>query len=285
MRIYTMLFSLIISTLAAAANLSNIVVFGDSLSDMGNLYKSTNQQLPSSPPYFEGRFSNGPVWIEQLLTLQFPEREKLPLENYAFGGAVAAGDESSMNLGMEITMYLNGHDQKADPKNLYIIWIGSNDYLKAENVSQDTVKQVNQQIKNGMNQLIKKGARYFLVLNLPDIGKSPKARAALAMEKFSNITERHNKKLAKVVSSMNKKVDVMALYVDVNAEFSRLMEQPEQAGFENVVDNCLEQNSEDRTSCENWFFFDSLHPTTKTHGLIAETVGHVLGEARLHVGK
>ncbi|MBT7244787.1 MAG: hypothetical protein HN874_04990, partial [Euryarchaeota archaeon] len=46
---------------------SNLVVFGDSLSDMGNgnadLIVST---VFSSPPYWNGRFSNGPVWIEHI---------------------------------------------------------------------------------------------------------------------------------------------------------------------------------------------------------------------------
>ena len=37
-----------------------IVVFGDSLSDNGNQYKNTGQ--PPSPPYYNGRFSNGPTW-------------------------------------------------------------------------------------------------------------------------------------------------------------------------------------------------------------------------------
>jgi phospholipase/lecithinase/hemolysin len=57
---------------------SNIYVFGDSLSDTGNLFNVTSfaqesqalsgvlPVIPPSPPYFEGRFSNGPLWIEKL---------------------------------------------------------------------------------------------------------------------------------------------------------------------------------------------------------------------------
>lgn len=40
-----------------------VVVFGDSLSDNGNLFAQTGQP---PAPYFQGRFSNGPVWVEQL---------------------------------------------------------------------------------------------------------------------------------------------------------------------------------------------------------------------------
>jgi len=61
------------------ADYSNIYIFGDSLSDTGNLFNTTSflqdfpdtsalgiPVLPPSPPYFEGRFSNGPIWIENL---------------------------------------------------------------------------------------------------------------------------------------------------------------------------------------------------------------------------
>lgn len=56
-----------------------IYIFGDSFSDTGNIFNSSTflqpfEELlgrdipvtPPSPPYFEGRFSNGPVWTENL---------------------------------------------------------------------------------------------------------------------------------------------------------------------------------------------------------------------------
>ncbi len=50
---------------------SRIVMFGDSLSDTGKMYGKMRGYLPSSPPYYQGRFSNGPVWLERL-TQPFP---------------------------------------------------------------------------------------------------------------------------------------------------------------------------------------------------------------------
>lgn len=60
-------------------NFSKIYVFGNSLSDPGNIYNATSfvqwfdglfgleiPVLPPSPPYFEGRYSNGPIWIDYL---------------------------------------------------------------------------------------------------------------------------------------------------------------------------------------------------------------------------
>ena len=43
--------------------INNLLVFGDSLSDMGNA-KNSVLNVPDVPPYWQGRFSNGQVWIE-----------------------------------------------------------------------------------------------------------------------------------------------------------------------------------------------------------------------------
>src|SRR5437660_8377950 len=43
--------------------ITQMVVFGDSLSDVGNVYAATG----SPPaPYYPGRYSNGPIWVERL---------------------------------------------------------------------------------------------------------------------------------------------------------------------------------------------------------------------------
>jgi phospholipase/lecithinase/hemolysin len=49
----------------ASATFTNLYVFGDSLSDSGNLFALTGGTLPPSPPY-AGKMSNGPVAVEYL---------------------------------------------------------------------------------------------------------------------------------------------------------------------------------------------------------------------------
>ena len=64
-----------------ADSYSNIYVFGDSLVDTGNLFNATTfasesseslgldiaiPVVPPSPPYFEGRLSNGQIWVDNL---------------------------------------------------------------------------------------------------------------------------------------------------------------------------------------------------------------------------
>ncbi|CAG8781543.1 6700_t:CDS:2, partial [Cetraspora pellucida] len=60
----------------------DVVVFGNGFSDTGNAYKLTKNKYPPSPPYFHGRFSNGPIWPDYFVSII-----KAKLHSYAFGGA------------------------------------------------------------------------------------------------------------------------------------------------------------------------------------------------------
>ena len=70
---------------AATLDYSSLYVLGDSLSDTGNVYRATDGDSPPSPPYFEGRFSNGPVWADHVADV-FRDADR-PTANFAFGGA------------------------------------------------------------------------------------------------------------------------------------------------------------------------------------------------------
>ena len=62
-----LLFSLLMcwSAVGFADRINKVVYFGDSLTDTGNIYMY-GHIMPKSPPYYNGRFSNGPVWSEYL---------------------------------------------------------------------------------------------------------------------------------------------------------------------------------------------------------------------------
>ena len=70
---------LIFSTAALGDSLTSVIIYGDSLSDNGNLFAATGQ--PGSP-YYIGRRSNGPVAVEQLAALT-----GATLKDYAWVGA------------------------------------------------------------------------------------------------------------------------------------------------------------------------------------------------------
>ncbi len=98
--------ALVLGTAAQAngqAPFDEIIVFGDSLSDTGNVFISFG--APPSPPYFDGRFSNGPVTIERVadrLGLPAPSPSLIGGTNFAWGGAETGpgfGSSGTPNLG------------------------------------------------------------------------------------------------------------------------------------------------------------------------------------------
>jgi hypothetical protein len=103
-------------------------VFGHSLSDNGNLFALLGQP---TAPYWDGHFSNGPTYAEQLAQLLH-----VPLNDFAFGGAEASDtsppvthEPLPINLSDQIAHYiaqLNGSSAPSGNDGTHNI--GSNDY-------------------------------------------------------------------------------------------------------------------------------------------------------------
>jgi len=80
------LLSAVLPLKASAQAFDEFYTFGDSLIDTGNLFQATGGSFPPSPPYFNGRFSNGPIWLETLGTKLGIDAET---NNFAFGGSTS----------------------------------------------------------------------------------------------------------------------------------------------------------------------------------------------------
>jgi phospholipase/lecithinase/hemolysin len=291
MRVLFPLFAFLFSGLVMATPLNNIVIFGDSLSDNGNLYEYMGRKIPQSPPYFAGRFSNGPIWIERLTESYFPTNPEKHLFDYAFGGAGISDEESDvlMTLKRELDIYLNAHQGKADENNLYIVWIGANNYLGVPESAEDTLIDVNNGIVAGIKRLAKAGARHIMVVNIPDLGRTPIASEFEEKKALSFFSKRHNSLLRKTVNQLKETdPEVQWIYLDVESEMSKLLNSPESYGFANINETCYAAKIDKATGnsiiriaaevkrnttddiCEGYFFFDPVHPTAPAHKLLAE---------------
>ena len=94
----------------------NLVVFGDSLSDNGNTFISVG--LPKAP-YYDGRWTNGPNWVDYFSQLAGIPDVSAFLRN---GGTnFAVGGSTSLYLAGEIATYLADNAGRADPANLYVV--------------------------------------------------------------------------------------------------------------------------------------------------------------------
>ena len=96
----------LLSSIVFANPLKNIVIFGDSLSDNGNLYAYMKHQLPVSPPYYNGRFTNGPVWVERLASSYF-SGDQSHLLDYAYGGAGVSNDPEDDEVLFTLKLFIS----------------------------------------------------------------------------------------------------------------------------------------------------------------------------------
>ncbi|MCG6133591.1 MAG: SGNH/GDSL hydrolase family protein [Nostoc sp. LLA-1] len=294
------LFSFMLPLRVSAASFTGLYVFGDSLSDTGNVFNAiesaTGIGFPP-PPYFEGRFSNGPIWIDELaqkLNLDSPTpfinvvNGTTPTSgiNFAFGGATTttANTVSTSLLGLpqEIGAFqtlLNTNQQPVDPDALYILWFGANDYLPTQSLDFVPFTNPNQtleNISNAVQTLASFGVKNLLVPNLPNLGNTPNALRldqlmpeASISSNLNQLTQEHNAGLSKLIQdfSQNPGLGLNIRTLDINSLFSNA----QNLGLTNVTEPCLNQFAQ--TICSNpdeYLFWDFNHPTTRTHSLVAD---------------
>jgi phospholipase/lecithinase/hemolysin len=307
MKLLATLCALFFSTVLCSASVDKIVVFGDSLSDNGNLYEYMKHKFPMSPPYAQGRFTNGPVWIELVTSANYPGEENAHLLDYAFGGAGILKDEDDdgtlFTLKNEIDTFMLAHEGKADPNALYVVWIGSNNYLGMPDEIDETVNLVINGIDTGIKRLVNAGAKHIFLVNIPDLGKTPAARDLDAVPLLSLYSAMHNERILQRFSQY--KLDypqVDWIFFDIDAMLTEVFTNPESLGFSNVKGTCYEavlsnekpsilkmvasiQPKSTPDACTGFLFFDPVHPAGLAHELIAQRAQQQLKEANIEFVK
>lgn len=217
-----------------AAPFTELVFFGDSLSDSGNLYNLLLGIIPKSPPYFKGRFSNGETWAEHV-GKYFYNQYYIDYKIYAVGGATAIYHApipkfiAPATLELELDKYLVDALFQNKSHILYTLWIGANDYLFDESSDYDnaTTKVVDK-ISWAVNSLIKLGATKFLLLNLPDLSRTPYAVENGAVARLHAFTQLHNKKLYEAVQKIkHDNPQVTITFIDIYKLFNEVMDNPD----------------------------------------------------------
>ena len=288
----------------SAVTLNQIVVFGDSLSDNGNLYEYMHHQLPLSPPYYKGRFSNGPVWIELLTQKYYPETANDHLLDYAFGGSGVEGeddepDDTLFTLSREVDSYLFAHQDKASDQTLYAIWIGANNYFSLPDDFDYSINNVMWGIHSNIDHLISKGAKYILVMNLPNLGQVPIAKEMDAVDALTYCSTHHNQVLEENVTKWRKQYpDVKLILVDVSTDFADMIIHPDAHNMSNVTGTCYEallepslgkknvlkmvssvrKQHHSKDACDGYMFFDPVHPSILVHQELADKVFKLLND-------
>ena len=253
-----------------AQSIEGINIFGDSLVDNGNAFKATGGIIPPSPPYFNGRFSNGPVWVEGFSTeLKLPAGSN---NNFAFGGATS-GTGNTLNVALPgLTTQLDRFlllSPTVNPNQLFAIWAGANDYLGG-GVTNPAIVVGN--LSTATQRLIGAGAQQIIVPNLPDLGKVPTGAANPALSAgLSQLSAAHNSGLrASLQTLARNNPNVSIVPTDIAALFNAVITNPARFGLTNVTQPCLNLNT--GAICANpdtYLFWDPLHPTAAVHQLIS----------------
>ncbi|MDA8251603.1 MAG: SGNH/GDSL hydrolase family protein [Rhodospirillales bacterium] len=280
---------------------TTIYSFGDSLSDVGNDYTASAHTVPVSPPYDNGRFTDGPVWVEDLATGMGlpPPRPSLGGGNdFAYGGAytgsIPGHTANPSDLSYQLTQF-KAEDPHPLANALYTVWIGANDLISALGPGHNDFATVNAAIGNEMqfiSGLAADGASNILVANVPDLGKTPDAIAAgAAYQAQGSAVSAYFDALLQVnlaaygIGHPGVHISVLNSYGLLDAAIA----DPSAFGLTNVTSplwsgNFIDAKSgtlatSDPKAAAGYLFFDGLHPTATGHQFIAAAAAQVLGVA------
>jgi phospholipase/lecithinase/hemolysin len=279
---------------------SGFIVFGDSLSDTGNVWHLTGRLIPPSisphRTYFDGRFSNGPVAIEYFWDaldrdadsvvrpfLADPTIDPGEAVNFAFGGATS-GQWNAVTpqltvpgLLQQVEMFAAVSVESWNRDALFVVFVGANDYLMAPPTSPANPLQVVSNIKFAVERLHALGARNIVVMNLPDLSLTPivppDARPFLTTQVLL-----HNYLLRVALKALDTRLTganiiEMDVFKIVNS-LQKRFDMTTPAATPAPAATCLLTNPMDCPDAnfdvhDRYFFWDVQHPTTFAH----ETLG------------
>jgi len=295
--------------LAQVRDYSTIVVFGDSLSDAGNVAHLTEINYGIRIPgpilplidYTDGRFTDGldtipaaqnyiGIWVEQFAaTLPSHPEIKDSLDggtDYAYGFATTGSGTSALafgpsnlfpvqveNIGQQITDYLSTHP-KIDNHTLFVIWGGAVDVLYATS-PKDVVNAAFQQVLN-IQRLIDAGATQFLVANVPPLGLTPRLNgspaASLTATAGSALFNSYLATGTAVLKDFYWFRHLKVYQLDTFRLLSSIVAAPSAYSLTNATTPAQAQPVDPDT----YLFWDDLHPTTRGHNILAGSATNLL---------
>jgi outer membrane lipase/esterase len=257
------------ATAQTGPSISQVVVLGDSYSDNGNLYAEVGAP---DPPYWQGRMSNGPVWVEHLA-----QKLGVPLDDRAWAGAttgvgngVDGGTVDSLGaLGLPgmTTAFQGLLGDPVDPNALYVLWGGGNDLTAAFADPAEAYAIIGKAVTNLVTMTVTLqalGATRILVLNLQDFAKCPG---------FLNEDPQIRFFITQGVLAFNQalkaNLPLGVHYFDTFSLFTDIVADPGEYGLSNVTDQLIAAPGADP---DGYFFWDGHHFTTAGHALIANAL-------------
>jgi outer membrane lipase/esterase len=270
---------------------SNVITFGDSLSDAGNISLS---EVPSFQPPQKFTTNPGTITVQKVAAgLGFNLTASLAGGNdYAWGGAGIYNNSPGTPDGvptitMQVNTYLASHPT-LDSHALYTMWGGANDIFYATTTpatAQTQIVAAAQQEVKLLGELQAAGAKNILVFNLPNIGLTPDATeaGASAASALTTLSVVYNGQLNAGIGQLNKGI----IPINAFALLTQVINNPGAYGFSNVTTPACGVGS-NSVLCgpqgsglpytyapgtnTSYLFADGVHPTTGADKMLSQVV-------------
>lgn len=228
--------------------------------------------------------------------------------NYAIGGATSGNDNVGVvPLGLEqqidafeTSMMFQSAEETVED-DLFFLWVGANDYfsfIEDDPTTPDVVETnfpqnsretidavidvVDINIRGAVQDIIDAGGQDIVIFNLPDLSDALLADNLTRQDsrKLRQLTNRHNRRLDRLVDNIERtNPDVNLIEIDVNELADEISDNPSEFGLTNVTDNfsgidILEELNQPPASGNpnEYFYWDSVHPSTTVHDSVADLV-------------
>ena len=265
---------------------SDFITFGDSTADVGNIFLTTQQTTPDnptppSPPYFNGRFSNGPV-VPEILAKELGLSASTPSlaggNNYAFGGSElgAGDDEGEPSVGEQINFYLAENQPTAT--DLFFISAGSNNIVSDLNGTPAEIlanipqtDEILADLTEHITTLAGAGAKNFIISNLPPFGSTPLLTDLGVSDQVNTAVTEFNDSLDTELDNLEDELGVEIHELDIAGESAKLLENPSDFGLTDTTNRALNALVADpQTDPTKFFWWDDVHGTGTTYNLVTQ---------------
>ena len=205
--------------------------------------------------------------------------ELQPEDQYAVAGARTDQDNfnaifipplAGTGLQSQIATYLTDSGPGgADPAALHTVWIGANDLFTTLTFGGNmglTIQQGVQNTAQSVVALASHGARHILVANLPDLGLTPfgLATGPQGSAQLSYLTNVYNAGLKQALDSLEN-AGIRTIRLDAAGLIREIAANPAAFGLVNATDQAFGSGN----NAAGYLFWDSVHPTTAGHQIVA----------------
>lgn len=269
--------------IAGRPKFSQVVSIGDSFSDTGRLKSRTKGMLVPDFAFFEGRCSNGPLWIEYV-----KEALGVDLLNLAYGGATTSPARLGifnlifLNFQEQVDEYFAAHPGPIDARDKLITVTGGGNNLFIEELRDFAV------MKRDIGQVFRKfhsaGARHFLFLGIgnwhPPANPLDRRVAGRESEVYAFLGRYHQEMRGLIQDLESELTGIEIEYIDTDEIDQNSQKQPSEWGFQDVETSCFKGDIIGRlyakpgvcASPHTTKFWEHFHLSSKMHCHIAVQV-------------